>query len=90
MSEHQKHTEFLRRIIVYADTEAHRELDRRIAQLQRDEHCIRRAALAAVFFTLAALAGLVYVAILDENFPYTRLKFWSRYCVMWGWHRWFA
>src|SRR6185369_10625252 len=63
---------FLRRIIVYDDTEEHRELDRRIAQLQRDEYCVQRAALAAVLFTLAAMAGLAYVAILENNFPYNQ------------------
>ena len=70
MSEHQKDTEFLRRIIVYGDTEEHHELEKRIAQVQRDEQCVQRVTLAAVLFTLAAIVGLAYMALLEENFPY--------------------
>ena len=70
MSEHQKDTEFLRRIIVYDDTEEHHELEKRIAQVKRDERCVLRAAFAAALFALAALVGLGYVALLETNFPY--------------------
>ncbi len=70
MSEHQKDTEFLRRIIVYGDTEEHHDLEKRITQVQRDERCVQRVALAAVLFALAAMVGLAYTAILEENFPY--------------------
>jgi hypothetical protein len=70
MSEHQKDTDFLRCLINYGDTEEHRELENRIAQVQRDERCVRRVILAAALFTLTALVGLVYTAILDESFPY--------------------
>jgi hypothetical protein len=72
MSEHRKDIEFLRRLIVYADTEEHRELDRKIAQVQRDEHCVQRAAQMAVLFALAAMAGLAYVTILGNDFPYSQ------------------
>jgi len=72
MSEHQKDTEFLRRIMVYDASEEHRALEKRIAQVQCDEHCVKRVALAAVLFALAAIAGLTYVAILEENFPYNQ------------------
>ena len=72
MSEHQKDTEFLRRIIVYDDTEEHRDLEKKIAGVQRDERCLQRVALAAVLFTLAAMAGLAYTAILEGNFPYNQ------------------
>ena len=72
MSEHQKDTEFLRRIIVYDDAEEHHELEKKIAQVQRDERCVQRAALAAVLFTLAAMVGLAYTAIFQENFPYNQ------------------
>ena len=72
MSEHRKDIEFLRRLIVYADTEEHRELDRKIAQVQRDECCVQRAALMAVLFALAAMAGLAYVTILGNDFPYSQ------------------
>lgn len=58
--------------MVYGDSEEHRELERRIAQLQRNEHCVQRVALAAVLFTLAAMVGLAYVAILEDNFPYNQ------------------
>jgi uncharacterized membrane protein YcjF (UPF0283 family) len=77
MSEHQKDTEFLRCIIVYADTEEHRELDRRIAQIQRNERCVKRVALGAVLFALAAMVGLAYVEILEGNFPYNESQLLS-------------
>jgi hypothetical protein len=75
MSEHQKDTEFLRRIIVYGDTEEHHELEKRIAQVQRDERCVQRVALGALLFALAAMVGLAYTAILEENFPYNESQF---------------
>jgi len=70
MSEHQKDTDFLRCLINYGDTEEHRELENRIAQVQRDERCVRRVAWAAALFTLAGLVGLVYTAILDQSSPF--------------------
>ena len=72
MSEHQKDTEFLRRIIVYDDTEEHRDLEKKIAGVQREERCLQRVALAAALFTLVAIVGLGYTAILEENFPYNQ------------------
>jgi len=74
MSEHQKDTDFLRRIIAYGDSEEHRELDGKIAQAQRDERCVKRVALAAALFTLAAPVGLAYTAIFDESFPYNQSR----------------
>jgi uncharacterized membrane protein len=74
MSEHQKDTDFLRRIIAYGDSEEHRELDGKIAQVQRDERCVKRVALAAALFTLTALVGLAYTAIFDESFPYNQSR----------------
>ena len=70
MSEHKKDIEFLRRIIVYDDAGEHHELEKKIAQVQRDEHCVQRVALAAVLFVLAAMVGLAYTALFQENFPY--------------------
>jgi hypothetical protein len=71
MSEHQRETEFLRHLIGYGDTEERRELDKKLAQLQRDQRCVERAASWAVLGTALAVALLAYPAILQENFPHT-------------------
>ena len=43
MSEHQKHTEFLRHCILYDESAKRQELHERITQIQRDARCVRRA-----------------------------------------------
>ena len=68
MTEHEKETAFLKQIIVFDDTEEGRKLEARIAQVQCDERCVKRA--AGLMILLAALggAGLAYGAVLQDNF----------------------
>ena len=75
MSEHQKHTEFLRHCLHYGESAEHQALDKIITQIQRDERCVRRAVWLMAILTALAVAGLGYPAILVENFPYTAPRF---------------
>ena len=63
MSEHQKDTEFLTHLISYDDTDERRILAERIACLQRDERCVRRAIWLMMLFTALAVAGICYAAV---------------------------
>ena len=75
MSEHQKHTEFLRHCLRYGESTEHQALDKRITQIQRDERCVRRAVWLMAILTALVVAGLGYPAILVENFPYSAPQF---------------
>ena len=63
MSEHQKETAFLRRLISYGDNAQWRELDNRIRQLERDELCLRRAVWIMGLCAALAAAGLCYSVV---------------------------
>jgi hypothetical protein len=70
MGEHEKETAFLKRIILYEDSDERRELEKRIAQVQHDERCVRRVALVTTLLPVLAIAIFAYGTILRENFPY--------------------
>ena len=71
MSEYQKETAFLRECLFHVECAGGDELAERISQIQRDESCLRRAAWLMVVFTLLALVGLGYAAVLAEYPPDT-------------------
>ena len=75
MSEHQKHTEFLRHCLRYGESDEHLALDKKITQIQRDERCVQRAVWLMAILTALVVAGLGYPAILVENFPDTVPEF---------------
>lgn len=75
MSEHQKHTEFLRHCLRYGESTEHQALEEKITQIQRDERCVLRAVWLMAILTALVVAGLGYPAILVENFPYTAPQF---------------
>ena len=70
MSEHQKHTEFLRHCILYDESARRQELHERITQIQRDARCVRRAVWLMAMLIALVVAGLGYEMILVDNFPY--------------------
>lgn len=70
MSEHQIETAFLRRVILYDDSEEPLKLNKSIAQVQQDERCVQRMAAAMALFLMLGLACVGYGVILQENFPY--------------------
>ena len=75
MSEHEKHTEFLRQCVLYDESARRRKLVENISQLQRDMRCVRRAVWLMAILTAAIMAGLGYGIILGDNFPYNLPQF---------------
>jgi hypothetical protein len=75
MSEHEKHTEFLRQCILYDESVRRQELVERISRIQRDRRCVRRAAGLMAMLTALIVAGLGYEVILVDNFPYNVPQF---------------
>jgi len=75
MSEHQKHTEFLRQCILYDESARRQELAEGISRIQRDAHCVGRAAWLMAMLTALAVACFGYGAVLVENFPYNTQHF---------------
>jgi len=75
MSEHQKETAFLRRLISFDHSDERHKLDEGIIQAQRDGQCVRRAAALMALFTALGAVGVGYGAVLQENFPYGKSRF---------------
>ena len=75
MSEHQKHTEFLRHCLRYGESAEHQALEEKIARIQRDARCVQRAVWLMGILTALVVAILGYPAILVENFPYSAPQF---------------
>lgn len=75
MSEHQKHTEFLRQCIRYDDSAGRQNLVAEIARIQCDMRCVRCAAWLMAILIALAVAGLGYGAVLVKNFPYNTPQF---------------
>jgi len=75
MSEHQKHTEFLRECLLYDDSAGRQELNKGIIQIQRDARCVWRAVWLMAMLAALAAAGLGYGAVLVDDFPYNTQPF---------------
>jgi hypothetical protein len=75
MSEHEKHTEFLRQCIFYDESAGRQELVEGIARIQYDMRCLQRAMWLMAILTAFAAACLSYGAVLVENFPYNTQQF---------------
>ena len=75
MSEHQKHTEFLRHCLRYGESTEHQKLEEGITRVQRDARCVRRAAWLMAILTALVVAGLGYGTVLVANFPYNAPPF---------------
>lgn len=60
------------------DTLEHRKLIDRIAQVERDERCLRRVILLTAGLTALAAAGLAYGLILQEDFGHGESSFVAR------------
>ena len=69
MSNHQNETAFLRHCLRYEGSTEHQALDEKIAQIQRDERCVRGAAWLMALLTAVAIAGLCYSAVFVADFP---------------------
>jgi hypothetical protein len=68
-SEHKRETAFLRRCISYEESNEGRQLDQRIAQIQRDERSLRRATWVTILVTALLGFGFAYMVFLIEDLP---------------------
>jgi hypothetical protein len=75
MSEHQKHTEFLKDCLLYDDGGERHQMAEKLTALQRDLRSVRRAMWLMVFLTGLAVARLGYGVVLVDNFPYNTPPF---------------
>jgi hypothetical protein len=75
ISDHQKHTEFLRECIRYDESARRQELMTEIVRIQCDARCVRRAVWLMAMLAALALFGLGYGTILVDNFPYNTPQF---------------
>jgi hypothetical protein len=69
MSDHQRHTEFLRHCIRYDESARRQELMEDIVRIQRDTRCVFRAVWLMALLAALVVFGLGYGAILVNNFP---------------------
>lgn len=67
--EHQRETAFLRRCISYEESHEGRQLDQRIAQIQRDERSLRRAVWVTILLTTLVGLGFAYMVFLIADLP---------------------
>ena len=70
MSEHQKHTEFLKHCLLYDEGLERHRVAEKLNRIQRDLRCVRRAMWLMALLTTLAVAGLGYGEIFVDNFPY--------------------
>jgi hypothetical protein len=71
MSEHQRHTDFLRHCLLYADSSERDHREQQIAQIQRDLRCVRSAAWLMGTLLGMVVMSLFYATVLMDNFPYS-------------------
>ena len=70
MSDHKKHTEFLRECIRYDGSARRQELMNEIVRIQGAARSVWRAAWLMAMLAVLAVAALGYGMILVANFPY--------------------
>lgn len=68
MSERQKQSEFLKALILEADTQEHRRLQEKITEAERDERCVNRAMRIVAVVAVLAVCGIGYLAVLLPDF----------------------
>ena len=81
MNEHERQTAFLRQCLLYDDTAERHKLEERIAELQRDEICVRRAVWLMALFAALAMAGLGYAAVFEADYPLNPSQFATRFVI---------
>jgi hypothetical protein len=83
LSRHQKEMSFLRHLMLYDDTPQGQCLEEKLAGVERNERCCRRAVWCAALLTGLALAGLGYSAIFFLDFPVDRARLLTRlFCAL--------
>ena len=69
MSDQPRETAFLKPSIGFDDFDERGKLEERIAQVQRDERCVQRAAFLMALLAALCAAGLGYGVVLQKDFP---------------------
>jgi hypothetical protein len=75
MSEHEKHTDFLRQCLLYDESARRDELVKEIARIQRDLRCVQRAMWLMVMLGALVVAFIGYGTVLVQDFPYNTSQF---------------
>ncbi len=70
MTEHHRHTEFLKHCLTYDDSCVRHQMREKLSRLQRDVYTIQRASWLMGVLIGLAVVGLAYPTILVQNFPY--------------------
>jgi hypothetical protein len=81
MNDYQKETAFLRQCIRYDDTAEHHQLEERIAALQSDDRCLRRAISLTAVLAALAMAGLCYAAVFLADYPLNGSQFGQKLII---------
>ena len=69
MSDYQRETAFLRECILHDDTGERHKLEEKLAQLQQNQRCVRRAAWLMALLAALATAALCYAAVFLTDYP---------------------
>lgn len=84
MSEHQKQTAFLKKLLLHDDTLENRMLCERLTQIEHSERCTQCACRLVGLIALLGLAGLGYAAVLLPQFFDNSTHFIVRLCSALG------
>lgn len=84
MSEHQKQTAFLKKLVMHVDTPENRALCERLTQTEHSERCTQCACRLVGLIALLGLAGLGYAAVLLPQFFDNSTHFIVRICSALG------
>ena len=78
MSEHQRETDFLRRIIRYDESAERDKLKEAITRTQRDAYCLRRAVSLMALLSAVAITSLYSAPIFLTDFPEEQMGFFNQ------------
>ena len=81
MTEEQGETAFLRQCLLYEDTAERHRLDAGLAQIQRDERCVRRAVWLMALLSALAMAGVCYTAVFLTDYPHNVAQFMTQFVI---------
>lgn len=84
LSERQRDATFLRRLMLYDQTDACRLLADNLDRAERSERCVRRAVWLMALLTAAAVIGLGYTLVLLKDFPTNQSHFVVRIICAFG------
>ena len=81
MSEHHKHTEFLKHCLRYEDSPEHKAMMEKLSHIQRELRIVKRALWLLGVLIAFTFGCLAYPALLTHNFPYNVQGFLMNFIV---------